>query len=42
MSDLIRRLLENGNPDEDLTEAELFTEAEFSFFKEVGLLVNDS
>jgi hypothetical protein len=42
MSDLIRRLLENGNPDENLTELELFTEEEFSFFKEVGILINDS
>jgi hypothetical protein len=41
MSDLIQRLLENGNPDGELTEPELFTEAEASFFREVGILGND-
>ncbi len=42
MADLIQRLLENASPEVDNFESELFTEAEVSFFRGIGILGKDS
>ncbi len=42
MSDIIQRLLENGNPEVELSESGLFTDAEESFFRGIGILGDES
>jgi hypothetical protein len=42
MPDLIRRLLETSDPDADLTESDILTVSEVSFFRGIGILGDDS